>query len=266
MNFLERSRSFESAHLWIGFAEPFLRLSQRQTRIGSRLRHLTISCNDRMDGQVLISNIALQRGAALNISYYRGSAKLADFLSGVFMTHLQNLSSSILMEYRSSFPESIRLLGLDGSFSFESHFQMLKNPFEQFPLFLLDSIRELHLECRSASIPTEPHPFPFPSLEVLVIDHSTSVLRVFSNLFPNPTSSPTLKTLSFLNCVITDRFMDKLAQFASGRENTTLASPHRVVIVGRGRELPSAASVERLRKCVPVVEVMEGWELPTEPL
>ena len=215
-----------------------------------------------MDGQVLISNIALQRGAALNISYYRGSAKLADFLSGVFMTHLQNLSSSILMEYRSSFPESIRLLGLDGSFSFESHFQMLKNPFEQFPLFLLDSIRELHLECRSASIPTEPHPFPFPSLEVLVIDHSTSVLRVFSNLFPNPTSSPMLKTLSFLNCVITESFMDKLVRFTSDREDLASASPHRVVIVGYGGGLPSEASVERLRKCVSVVEVMDGWELP----
>ena len=216
-----------------------------------------------MDGWALISSIALRRGAALEVSYHGGDAKLADLLyNGLSTTHLPNLSSSIFMEYRISFPESIRLLGPEGSFSLGNYFRVLRNPFEEFPLFPLDSVRELHLECHLASIPTEPHPFPFPSLEVLVIDHSTSVSRVFSNLFPNPTSSPMLKTLSFLNCVITKSFMDKLVRFTSDREDLASASPHRVVIVGYGGGLPSEASVERLRKCVPVVEVMDGWELP----
>ena len=263
LNFLEESYSLESANLSIGFLKPSLRQSQRQKPIGNRLQHLSISCNDTMDGRALISSIALRRGAALEVSYHGGDAKLADLLyNGLSTTHLPNLSSSIFMEYRISFPESIRLLGPDGSFSLGNYFRVLRNPFEEFPLFPLDSVRELHLECHLASIPTEPHSFPFPSLEVLVIDHSTSVSRVFSNLFPNPTSSPMLKTLSFLNCVITESFMDKLVRFTSDREDLASASPHRVVIVGYGGGLPSEASVERLRKCVSVVEVMDGWELP----
>ena len=169
LNFLEESHSLESANLSIGFLKPSLRQSQRQKPIRNRLQHLSISCNDTMDGWALISSIALRRGAALEVSYHGGDAKLADLLyNGLSTMHLPNLSSSIFMEYRISFPESIRLLGLEGSFSLGNYFRVLRNPFEEFPLFPLDSVRELHLECHLVSIPTEPHPFPFPSLEVLV--------------------------------------------------------------------------------------------------
>ena len=262
LNFLEENHSLENAHLWIGFSEPSLCRSRRQTPIGNRLRHLTIFCNGAMDGCALISNIPLQRGAALKVFYPR-DARLADLLSVVPMTRLPNLFPSF-MEYRFSSPQSIRLIGPDGSFSLESYAPMLWNHFKEFPPFPLDNIRELRLECRTASILPRLLQLSFPSLEVLVIDYDDNVSRVFSTLLPNPTFCPLLKTLAFLNCVITEDFMDELAQFASGREDTALASLNRIVIVGSNEGPPSAASIERLRKRVPVVEVMEGCGLPAD--
>ena len=265
LGFLEEGHSLERATLWIRFVEPSLRRSRRGAPVGNRLRHLSVSCFDTRDGRALISSIALRRGAALKIFYHGGNARLADLLSGVSKAHLPNLSSPTFMEYRSPSPNIIQLLGPDGAFSIEGYF-ILENAFKEFPLFALDRIRELRLEYRAASIPTELRSLSFPSLELLVINHTTFLPKVLSTLLPNPTSSPSLKTLTLLNCLITEGFMDDLARFASDRANTTLASLRRVVIAGWNEEHPSVVSVERLRECVPVVEVMEERELPTDLL
>ena len=267
LDFLEENHSLESAKLSIGFVEPSLCRSRRQTPIRSRLQHLSISCMDAADGLALISGIALRRGAALEIFYYGGNTKLADLLSGLSTMHLPNLSAPIFMKYRppSKLPTTIRLLGPGGSFGLSGYFYLQNDFRESFP-FTLDTIREIRLEYHAPSIPTEILLSSFPSLEVFVISNGACISLVLSALFPNPTSSPLLKTLAFLNCVMTEDFMDELAQFASRREKTTSASVHRVVITGSDGGLPSVASIERLRKCVPVVEVTEGHKLPMDLL
>ena len=262
LSFLEESNLLESANFWIRFVEPSLRRSRRGAPVGNGLRRLLISSFDTLDCRALISSIALQRGAVLKIFYHGGNARLADLLSGVSTKHLPNLSSPTFMEYRSNSPYNIRLVGPGGSFLLEGHF-LLEDAFKEFHLFTLDSIQELHLEYRAASIPTEFHPFSFPSLEVLVIDHAVSVSEVLFTLLQNPTSS-SLKTLALLNCAINEGLMDELAQFTSDRANTTLASLRRIVIIGPIMEHPSAASIERLRERIPVVEVMKGSELPAD--
>lgn len=258
---MEENRSLESANLDIGFAEPSLRRSDRQTPTGNRLRQLLIHCSETMDGRALISSIALRRGAALDIEYYGAEdGGLVDLLSGVSARHLPNLSSS-LAECRSSseFPMSIWLLGSNGSFSLKTCF-LYDNPFKGFPPFILDNIRELYLEHHmpSISLPS------FPSLEVLVIGNGTNAPWVLSTLLPNPTVCSLLKTIAFLNHAITEGFMDELARFASDRENITSAPLHRVVVVNSEGRLPSTASIERLRGHITVVEVIEGCELPTD--
>ena len=255
LEFLGKSSSLESATLDIEFAKPSPPRSRSQLPIRNRLRHLSIYCYDAMDGQALISSVALSRGAALEIHY---NGRLADLLSGVSMPHLPNLSSPTFMEYRSSSQKSIRWLGPNGSFSLRGCFR-LGGVFDQSPSFPLDSIREFRLEHRAPSIPTEIHLSFFPSLEVLVIEHCICISQVLAALLQNPTYPPSLKTLAFLNCVITEGFMENLARLASER-----ASLRRVVIVGSDGGLPSEALVEWLRKRVPVVEVAEGWELPTD--
>ena len=262
LDFLEENHSLGSASLEIKFAEPSLRRSWRRNPIGNRLQHLSISCSDTLDGRALISSIALRRGAALEVYYNSDDLGLTDILSGFSMTHLSNLSSPTFMEYR-SYPRRIRLLGQDGSFLFDGYFSS-ENPFQEFPLLPLNSIREFRLEHRAPSIPAELHLSSFPSLEVLVIDGGT-YNSPLSTVLPSPTSPSSLKTLAFLNFGVTEGFIAELAQFAFNRKNTTSAPLHRVVILNSSNgQLPSVASVERLRKRVPVVEVMQGRELPED--
>jgi len=84
-------------------------------------------------------------------------------------------------------------------------------------------------------------------------------------VLPDPTSASSLKTLALLDCSVTEGYMAELAQSTSNRRDTTSASLRRVVIVNlSNNKLPSVASIARLRKYVPVVEVMEGEELPKD--
>lgn len=57
--------------------------------------------------------------------------------------------------------------------------------------------------------------------------------------------------------------MAQLTQIVLDRENTSI-SLHRVILINSEGEFPSAASVERLRGCVPVVEVIEGKVFPQD--
>ena len=262
LNFLEENHSLESVDLMIGFVEPPLRRSQRRNPIGNRLQHLSISCNNTMDGRALISSITLRRGGALEVYCDSGDLGLTDILSGVSLSHLPNLSSPTFMEYR-SYQRRIRLLGQDGSFLFDDYSNS-ENPFQEFPLLPLDSIREFRLEHRALSIPTKLHLSSFPSLEVLAIDGGT-YNSPLSIVFPGPTSPSSLKTLALLDFGVTEDFIAELTQFASNRKSTASASLNRVVILNSSNgRLPSAASVERLRKRAPVVEVMQGKKLPKD--
>ena len=261
LEFLEENHSLERANLEIEFSEPSLRHSRRQDPIENRLQHLSISCCDATDGLVLISGIALRRGATLEIHCDGENPGLVKILSGVSITHHQNLSSPTFMEYQ-TFPRTIRLVGPDGSFSCGGT-HSLEDTFQEFPLLPLDNIRDIRLKHRKSWVPVELHLSPFPSLEVLVIDCTDSRVPL-STVLPDPASS-LLKTLAFLNCVITEGFMGGLVRFSSNREKCTLASLHRVVIIDSSDErLPSVASIARLRKYVPVLEVREGRELPKD--
>ena len=259
LDFVEENRSLESASFGIKFLQPSLQHSRRQTPIGNQIQHLSVSCYDAIVGRALISSIALRRGGSLEIHYSAENEELVDLFSGVSTTHLPNLSFPTFMEYRSSSPMSLRLFGPNGSFSLGGYFSS-ENPFKDFLLSDFDAIRNYS----AASIPTELHPSSFPSLEVLVVNCGTDVSQALSLLLPNPASSPSLKILALLGCVITEGFMDRLTQFASDRANTTSASLQRVVIIDSNREFPSVTSIERLRKHVPVVEVMEGCRLPMD--
>ena len=267
LNFLEENHSLESANLKVEFVKPSLCHSHHQIPIGDRLRYLSISviCYGPMDDPALNFSLTLRRSAVLEIDYHNTEdGGLDDLLSGVSTTHLKlpDLSFPTSVEYRPS-KRSVRLLGPDWSFTLRGSIH-LRNVFGESPRFPPNNIREFRLGRRAPPLPTEIDLSSFPSLEVLVISDSTDVSRALSTLLPSPKSSPMPKTLAFLNCIITEDFMDELAQFASDRDNTTSTPLHRVVVVDSYGELPDEASIERLRKRVPVVEVMEGCVLPTD--
>ena len=271
LDFLEENRSLKSTTLNIRFKDYSLENSRREVAITDRLRYLSIDgVGNSFVAKALISKFALRRGAHLKILSSHETWP-DEILSGIPVTQFSNLSSPTFMEYvRRRKDDSIRLLGPNGSFSFQKYHNVNEN-YEEFPEGLrslpLTDIRELRL-VRSGPGPEIPlgalDPPYFPAIETFVVVRSTRVLRLLSNLFSNPSSHPSLKTLAFLDCDFSEDFMEKLTRFSSNRKNTTSAWLRRVVIVDSQGNIPSVGSVEGLRKYVPIVDVCMGKELPAD--
>lgn len=266
LDFLEGSHSLESVTLEICFSEPLLRCSRRGAPVENRLQQLVIFCAYVVDGRALLSSIALRRGASLEIHYYDEDEGLTDILSGVSFAHLPSISSPTFMEYQSS-PRIVRLLGPGGSFSFDGHFSS-ENIFREFAVLGLQDVQEFRFQYRRSWVHTELDLSPLPSLRKLIVEGDSASVLPLSIKFPDITSPSSLGTLTFLDCPITEGFMAELAQFASDRKNIGSASLNRVVIVkwlNTYGHLPlTATSIERLREHVPVVEYMEGKDLPED--
>ncbi|KAF9649588.1 hypothetical protein BDM02DRAFT_3186215 [Thelephora ganbajun] len=248
LDFLEENCSLKRATLEIRFTHPSFRISRRQLAIENRLQSLSICSINAMDNKALISRIALQRGAHLEITLYARNTESDDVLSIISTTHLSNLKSPTFMEYH------------PGS----------RIPFTEFPPPVLTNIREFRfihrawgLEESSLNLTVFP-PSSFPALETLAIERGIGVSRLFSALFSNPSSSPLLKTLAFLDCDLDEGFMGGLTRFSSNRRNTTSAWLHRVVIANSKGNLPSVTSINALENHVPVVDVRIAKQLPTD--
>ena len=265
LSFLEENRSLESVHLEIQFVKPSLRRSRRQAPIGNRLRRLSITGYDADGIQTLISYITLRPGAALTIREYHQydeNIGLTRILSGISTTHLSNLLSPTFMEYRTS-PRSIQLLGPNGRFSYDSHPDS-EDLFAELPLLPLADVRELRLEPRGSwSLMRRFRLAFFPSLEILCVKYGSDI-SFLSPSPSDPTPSPMPKVLAFLDCDITVGFMAELMRVAFDRRNNTSAPLCRIVIVNSKGHFPSVASIEQLRKCVPMVEVLEGRKFPED--
>jgi len=104
----------------------------------------------------------------------------------------------------------------------------------------------------------------FPALEALVIDQDTDVSKTLSAFFPSPGSLPSLKTLAFRNCELTEGFMKELARFAGDRRSTVSTWLYRVLIAHHDGDFPSAVSIHELRKHVHVVDTQMTDRLPAD--
>jgi hypothetical protein len=263
LDFLEENRSLECVSLWIAFTERSLRGSRRRAAIGNRLRYLSIvACGDAfMDTRALISSFALQRGAHLEISSEGSGTRFTDVVSGISTAHLLNLPSPTFMEY--GLYGNIRLAGPNGTLSLEEF--CVADPFVAFPPLFLANIRELRLmpSLRNTNPPIF-HPPPFPALETLAIRCKSSPSHLLSTLFSNPSSSPSLKTLAFLNCDLSDGFMEELVGFALNRKGTTAAWLHHVVIVDSGGRFPGTHWMDVLAEHVPIVDVRRDKKFPAD--
>ena len=269
LGFLDENRSLERATLEIRFIHFSLQVSHLRRVVNmNRLRYLSIHGGDAMNSKALISNIALGSGAHLEITCDNMDTRLNDILSGIPAAQLSNLLSPTCMGYQTC-SRIVWLFGPNGSFSFENP-PSLDDPFIEFPLLSLTDVQEFHLRHRRTKENSRPlnllvfRPSPFPALRILAVDCETNVLHLFSALFRDPSFLPSLRTLAFLDCDLTDRFMEKLARFASKRKGTTSVRLHRIVIVGSEGNLPSVASIDVLGRHVPVVHAQVGEKLPRD--
>ena len=228
LDFLEENRSLENVTLNIEFTKRSRRHPRRGAATMDRLQHLSMPFHSREDVKALISNIVLRRGVHLEIDSIYFRTKLDEVLSGIPTTHLSNLQSPVFMEYRSHWGD-VRLFGPNGSLSFRTA-HAPHTPFVEFPLLPLTDIREFHLIHIQSSWkpPLELEalvfdPSLFPALETFAINCETSISHLLSTLFSNPSFPPALKTLAFLDCNLSEDFMEALTGFASNRKITASA-------------------------------------------
>lgn len=265
LGFLEENRSLERATLDIRFKQPSLRSSLRRAPIGNRFRSLSTHCEDTMDFKALISGTTLQKGASLVATLSDMVPGLGHVLSAICAARLSNLPSPTFMVYHID-ERSAQLSQPNGSFAFKttSHYGGIA----ELPLPPLTNIRVLHVR-RWVPDPDPvvgPVAFPpssFPVLEALAIEREAIVSYILSTLFSNPSFSPSLRTLAFLDCDLNYGFMDELARFASNRKNTTSTRLNRVIIIDSKGYLPKGDSVDAPRRDVRVVEIQFGEGLPT---
>ena len=259
LDFLEGNPALERATLGIPLTDPPLPSLRRQTTIRNQLRYLLISAN-KLDAQALISSIPLQRGADLGI-YLEDEGALNDFLPDISTAHLSNPSSPTFFQLQHGpRAELITLDGPGGRLSLGGISLGLGVSFTDLAVLPLANVREVRLYYRKAkrtttSKPPVFSPSYFPALEILTVDCNADIPDVLSVFLSNSPPSPFLKTIGFLNCDLSEDFMERLAKFASERQSTPTSTwLYRVQIVNREGAFPSAASIRRLRKYVKVVE------------
>ena len=266
LDFVEENRALEHADLAILFDMHSVRNARPRLPIKNRLRNLSTTFQY---APALLSKIAVQEGAHLEVCVRRLGTGLEHLRSLVSMDHLSNLRSPDCMKYclDGERMRTIQLLGPNGSFLLKV-LVVIEALFVEFPLLPLSDIRTFHFEYRSqgSNWPTRAIPLPlsFPTLETLVIERVTDVSLPLSSLFSSPSSSPLLNTLALLDCRIDDGLVKELTVFSSDRKNTASVRLRRIVIVNSDGQLPHAALIDELGKHVPVVDVRVGWELPPD--
>ena len=269
LDFLEANHLLESATLEISFLESSLRTSKRRTAMKNQLRRLSIDSWKVVDIQTLVSSIPLRTGSHLTIGTTYRKIRLKETLPDISTAHLSNPQSPTFFELKNQKAfRSILLRGAGGTFSFQSD-STPEEPFEDFSELPLTKVREVRLlsfGTDSLVIPAFPLS-SFPLLETLAVEQlgCGNILGIISSLLSNPSSSPALKTLAFLNCNLSEEFMEGLTKFASERQKTATSTwLYRVLIVHEDGIFPQAASIRRLRDYVKVVDAQMGNRLPRD--
>ena len=261
LNFLEQNHSLERVTLDIYFAKLSLLELHRKTAIMNQLRYLSIDCSDKGDARALISSIPLQRGASLHIHLGGPDRTLSDFAPDVSAAHLSNPPSPTFFQLgHGPLTKYIALDGPGGKLSFHGHFWQ-EESFTDFAVLPLANVRKVHLLYRKKGTLKLPvfNPSYFPALETLTVDCNADVPNILSDLLSNSPPSPSLKTIGFLNCDLSQDFMEELTRFASECQNIPTSTwLHRVQIVHSDGVSPSAASICKLGEYVDLVEVLMG--------
>ena len=275
LRFIKRNALLESVTLQIKFVDLSLRTLLCQAPIENRLKILEVHSEDAEVIRVLISGIALQRGAHLCIVHIHSSTStsLTNILSDV--SNLANLSSPNCMKVLHQ--SLVELSGPNGSFSIQGPLFSVMSLTEFSPLSC-ESIQELHF---AGGFTVVFEPFLFPALKVLVVGDRGNVSDILSNLFSSPESCPLLEILAFSRCELSDDPMERLIQFASNRKETTSMQLSHIFIAHADpgvedgfmnrvhfslfhAQIPSASLISELKLHVPVDVLPPDTELPSQ--
>ena len=224
-----------------------------------QLRRLAFTCGNAADVRGLLSCVSLPRGVHIEI---QGTQSNPDDHLGSFLprppTPIEQLLTPITtIKYHHS-PRWFQVFGGDGRLSFQ-YPHTRSNTYVEFNQFVTETTREFHTNIyHHLSWPLE----RLPTLEALVLSGTTPFTGSLSALAEEPILCPSLKTIAFFDCEITEDVIEELERVLAKRRNSTAARLYRVVIVSKTQALPDIRLIHQLRKFVPRVDVGAGDELP----
>ena len=261
IGFLESNTYLEILELAIQFTGiPVLTALERGVLL-PQLRHLALTCDDPIDARALLSSLTFPRG--INIEVHGSPRNLYPDLTSFLPsppTLIQDLLAPITTVKYLRNKGQLYLSGKNGSFSFYNRIRA-PNHYKEFDLFATGAVREFHLHFYSADDPLSLPLERLPALEALVI-HQPDCRGSLSVLAEEPMLCPSLKTIAFSDCWVTDTEIKLLEGVLAKRQHSIAARLHRVVIANHTYNFPKPESVSRLRMFVSRVDIVAGDELP----
>ena len=265
IGFLESNLALEIVVLDLGFVKSSARTVPERRISLPRLRRLAFTCDNAADARGLLSCVFLPRGIHVTVQGTRLNpcADLVSFLPSP-PTRIQELLTPITTIKYWDFPRQLHLSSDGGTFHFHSPHKITPTLYDEFKLFATGAVRELHLSLHPRH-PTQRLSWSLerlPALEALVMSETVLSSDTLSPLGEEPVLCPSLKTVAFSNCAVSQHAIRGLREVLAKREHSIAARLHQVVIVDDGFNLPDIPSIRHLQELVPRVNIRVGDRLP----
>jgi hypothetical protein len=264
IKFLRSNPLLEDLVLEIRFVEDTAPASPRVSL--SRLRHLSVTCSKATDSKGLLSCISLPRGVDVEVTstLLDQSAEFGSFLPSPTTPVLGLLDPVTTIKTRVT-PRELHFVGNSSTFTFRSSLSPPSNVLREFMTFPTTAVREFYANIHPwvytvAGVSTLAE--SLPALETLALSNTPFPTGLLGALTKEPVLWPALKTIAFLNCDIDSVIIGSLAAAIADRRDKAGVRLFRVVIVSSTVTQLDVASVQKLRKSVPCVEIRVDDKFP----
>jgi hypothetical protein len=188
-----------------------------------RLRHFSITCSEAIYSKGLLSSITFPRGIRLEVFFTKpGDFPGFESLLPSSLGGIRNLLCPISTIKTQWTPPMLQLSGNNSCLSLNA---LGRHPslYSGISLFSSTGVRELHVDIRRSS-PTDSHLSwvlkRVPALEILVISKVIFPLGAFHILAAEPVLCPSLNTIAFFNCEMSEGMTKELGDVIAKRYDT----------------------------------------------
>ena len=260
IEFLHSNPNLELIILDLQFSEGSMWNTPKRKAPLPQLQRLVFTCGSTTDARALLSWVSLRHGSHITIQGSQSNPcyDLALFLPSPPVSIRELLAPITAIKYLSS--RWLHIFGGDGRLSFQSS-KFTTTMYNGLNLFAAGTVREFHIDAvrlryLSWSLGK------LPALEALVFSETHLPTGSLSALAKEPPLCPSLKTIAFFDCEVTEDVIEELEGVLAKRKDSTAARLYRVVIVNTTYALPDLQLIHQLRNFVPRVDVGVGDELP----
>ena len=259
---------FLGSHLTLEFVELDIRFTDGPTLARKvslpHLRHFSVTCSEAVDSKRLLAYITFPRGIRLKVLFTKpGDFPGFESLLPSSLSHIRELLHPISTVKTQWTPPMLQLSG-NNSFLSLNALGRHPSPYSDISLFSTSNVHEFHVDIHP-NVPTGDFLSraleQLPALKILVVSRNFP-LRSLHILSAEPVLCPSLNTVAFFNCNMSEGLMKELGDVIIKRYDTFATRPYRVVIVNSTATPPNFRAIQQLRKSVPCVQVRVDDRLP----